>query len=729
MVVAQTASIRGIVVAEDDGLPLQGVNVVARSTAGEFWGAVTDGDGFYVISRLAPGTYEVQVSFVGFQTRRDTLALEVGEMYPMNVVLEIGSAELEEVMIESERLSTGARVEAGLQSIQAQDLELVPAPDITADLTSYLTTMPGIVTTGDRGGQVFIRGGEPSHNLVLLDGMYVYQPFHILGFYSAFSADILQRADVYAGGYGNKYSGRASSVIDVQARNGNRRTHEKAFSISPFVNTLSLEGPIFADRLSVLGSVRQSVIDRIASQYIEQELPYRFGDVFGKMHLQVTENQQFSVTGLYTYDRGVLNSASDGAQNEIRWNNVAVGGRYLILPQKSPVLAELLFSVSRLDTYLGPRGKPDRTSAISGFNTAINVTNYAGRSEVRWGGYFRVTDLETTLDGLYQNIDASISHLSKVGFFLEPDLYLGYGIRVEPSISMQFFAREGFFFEPRWRFSIKRGSHTFSGAGGLYHQEYVGLNDRRDATSIFTAWTDAPFGELTRATHVLAGYQYNLGEQATLSVEGYHKWLSDLFISEWTAFPRLTTRLQEASGRVKGIDLRVELRGASFYGYVTYGLSSVQYDARQESLALWFGDAEIAFRPPHDRRHQLNALLSAELGAFSLSMRWNLGSGLPYNQVRGFDNFILMNGDVDLLEVNGTPRVIYDRPYGGVLPAYHRLDISIDRTFPFKGGSFAVQAGIINVYDRANLFALDLFTLEQTMQLPFIPTLGLKFEF
>jgi hypothetical protein len=202
-----------------------------------------------------------------------------------------------------------------------------------------------------------------------------------------------------------------------------------------------------------------------------------------------------------------------------------------------------------------------------------------------------------------------------------------------------------------------------------------------------------------------------------------------LYIAEWTPYPRLTTNLQEATGRVRGVDLRLEIRRASFYGFVTYGLSSVTYEARQASLERWFGDGSVSFRPPHDRRHQINAVGTIALGKFNASVRWNFGSGLPYNQIRGFDRFILLDGDVDLTEETGNARVIYDRPYGGVLPTYHRLDISVDREIPFKGGVFTMQAGVINVYDRSNLFALDLFTLEQTYQLPVVPTLGMKIDF
>jgi hypothetical protein len=269
-----------------------------------------------------------------------------------------------------------------------------------------------------------------------------------------------------------------------------------------------------------------------------------------------------------------------------------------------------------------------------------------------------------------------------------------------------------------------------SAAGGLYRQEIVGLNDRRDATNIFTAWANSPTGVVPKAAHLLLGYRVMPTPWLRLSVEGFYKDLSTLFISEWTAFPRFTTRLQEASGRAAGLDLRLEIQQPSFYAFINYGLSSVEYDAMQESLLIWFGEETLTFRPPHDRRHQINALVSTSLFGFDVSARLNFGSGLPYNRVRGFDGFVLLDGPVDVSEDPCQARVIYDRPYGGVLPNYHRLDISVDRVFHHGENSvITLQAGVINAYNRANLFALDLFTLRRTDQLPLIPTAGIKFEF
>lgn len=728
---AQQAVLRGFVTNDADGLPLQGANVILTelANADAFIGTVSDDDGLYVFSRLTPGRYAVSVSFIGFVTLQDTLQLEGDAVTTQSYALEEGASEIDEVFVEAERESGAARVTAGLQTVRPGDIELIPSPDVTSDLVSYLSTMPGVISIGDRGGQLFIRGGEPSHNIALLDGMSVYQPFHLLGFYSAFSSDILSKADVYAGGYDGRFSGRLSSVIDVKSRNGNLKEHERSLSIAPFVNTARLEGPIFKDRMSFLGSVRQSVVDRFASKYVNQELPYKFGDWFGKMFIKLTETNHITFTALHTYDRGALQNEEVANRDEVRWENTAMGGRWMLLPPNAPVLGQFHFSVSRLAMELGPRDAPTRESEIRDFNAAINFTTFAGRSEINYGAYLRSTDLKAELGGIYQNLARESSRLPKFGLYLDPNIFAGPFLQIRPGTTLIFFDEFGFLLEPRLRVIWNRGPHQWSMAGGLYHQEIVGLNDRRDATNVFTAWVGPPLEELTRAWHLIAGYKIEPARGLEISLEGYFKTLSNLYIAEWTAFPVLNTNLQLADGDSRGVDLRLEIRRPRFYGFITYGLSFVNYEATQESLQLWYGTDRLDFRPPHDRRHQINALVNVKAGPYDFSVRWNLGSGLPFNQVRGFDRYVLLDRGVDLTEVPGDVRVLYDEPFGGELPFYHRLDVSVDRAFPFKGGVFTLQAGVINVYDRSNIFALDVFTLEKTDQLPIIPTVGARIDF
>ena len=268
-----------------------------------------------------------------------------------------------------------------------------------------------------------------------------------------------------------------------------------------------------------------------------------------------------------------------------------------------------------------------------------------------------------------------------------------------------------------------------SGITDVEHQEIIGVSDRRDATSVFTAWAAVPKKSgVPEAIHFILGYNYTISRRLDMAVEGFRKWYSNLFIAEWTAFPRLTTRIQPADGDVVGMDFRLEYRTPKLYGQINYGLSSVKYDAKQESLELWFGTTKFRFRPAHDRRHQVNILASAKVKKFDLTARWQFGSGLPYNRAVGFDGFVLMDTAINVFGEPGDRRVIYEQPFNGVLPTYHRLDISVERTFEAAGADITLQGSILNAYDRSNIFYLDVFTLQRADQLPFIPSFGIKVE-
>jgi outer membrane receptor protein involved in Fe transport len=114
---------------------------------------------------------------------------------------------------------------------------------------------------------------------------------------------------------------------------------------------------------------------------------------------------------------------------------------------------------------------------------------------------------------------------------------------------------------------------------------------------------------------------------------------------------------------------------------------------------------------------------------FDLSLRWEFGSGLPFSRALGFDGFVLIDDIIDVSRAPYSRRVIYERPYNAVLPTYHRLDVSLSRTLSLGPADITVQGSVINVYDRRNLFYLDVFTLQRIDQLPVVPSLGIKVAF
>lgn len=739
---AQSATLRGFVSDASTGGPLELAHVVLQGAEDRLHGSATNQDGLYSLRSIPPGQYILRVSAIGYSFHRDTVTVQASEVRTLNVSLQPSDVELDEVVVESERTGGAARTTAGHQVIRPEDIELLPAPDVSRDLGAYLVAQPGVVASGDRGGQIFVRGGEPTHNLFLLDGIPLVQPFHVFGPYSAFPAEIIQRADVYSAGFGSAYTGRLSAVFDVTSRPGNRYSFVGSGGLSPFVSSIHLEGPILPGHSSFLVSVRESTLEEFGDAFIDERLPFDFGDTFVRLQSIISSSSQLAVTGLRTHDRGRLVEASGGVPPEdVRWTNEGLGVRYLVLPTIIPVVLELHASHSRFDTELGRTDKPARHSSVRHTRATVEANFFGERLDMSAGWQLDVIRLRSELDGLFQARHQQSTPLSPSGFYLEPDILVGRGLRVQPGLRLQFFGvRFDPFLVPRLRLQWDVGRHQVSAAVGVFRQEVIGLNDRRDAASVFTVWTrvpredpnssDAPNTNLGRAVHAVVGYRVSPIEGIEWSVEGFYKRVSDLVIAEWTPFPRLTTRMQPASGRSSGAETRIEFRAGPLTAFVNYGLSSTVYQAEQASLQVWYGETSLRFRPPHDRRHQVNVVANASWRSLGFSVHWEYGSGLPFNRAIGFDGFALIEDIVDIAQIPRSRRVIYEEPYQGVLPAYHRLDASATWSTDLgRHASLSLQASVINVYDRRNVFYLDVFTLRRVDQLPLVPTLGVQVSF
>lgn len=749
---AQTSAISGFVTDGSDGQALEGATVALYNPAETalLFGTATNSEGFYLISKVTPGRYVARISFVGYEPHQMTLELEEGNVATLSVTIAPDPEALDEVVVETERTSGVARIEAGRQRIRAPEIELIPAPDITGDLANYLTSLPGVVTTGDRGGQFFVRGGEPPQNLAMLDGMIIYQPFHVLGFYSLFPSEIIDKADFYAGGFGAKYVGRLSSVLDVSARPGNNRRFSGSVSVSPFTGSALLEGPLIPGVASFIVSGRQSLIDQSSEALYGQNLPFDFNDRFLKLHFTPGSRHRISFTGIRSTDEGELVEDVAAAEaQKVWWTNDGFSLSWLALSKNLPIATKLTYSRSGHQTRQGTPGLTQRMSEIKNSRLALDATFSEGsffgaRSTTIAGWDVVFGNTANELSGLFQNLEDSGRPVPSFGFYVEPEITTSGGWKLSPGLRFQAYnTRLVPVPEPRFRASLERGKHFFSGAISIHNQQIIGLSDRRDASNVFTVWTGIPSegsigsqadleilrDRIGKSLHVLLGYRSNATEWFEYALEGFYKRYGNLFVSEWTAFPRLTTRLQTATGRSFGLEARIELRRSPFYAFITYGLSNTEYAADNSAIAILYGSDRLHYRPPHDRRHNVNALVSVTLSGFDISLRWQFGSGLPYTKPLAFDGFALIDDIRTVFEAENSRRVVYDRPYGDILPTYHRLDASVERTWKIRRAALTFQGSVINIYDRRNIFYLDIFTLRRSDQLPFLPSAGLKVAF
>jgi len=717
----ETTLLRGFVTDASTGQNLHRANVVLLRNGSVVQAAATSSEGFYQLSGLAAQTYVLRVSYIGYRTSRDTISLTEGAQR-RDVALTPQEQQLAGVTVEAQQdIRT---TEAGREEIEPADIETIPTPGPGSDLAGYLRSLPQVTAIGDRGGRLYVRGGRPSQNLILVDGIPVYKPFHILGFYSAFPADLVQSADFYAGGFTAEYMGRTSSVLDVNLRSGNTKRYAGAVSASPFLSELRVEGPLL-EEASFMTSYRQSLIEETAPTLIGEDSPQYFYDLIGKV-TGTSEQARCSATLLRTYDRGRIDPDGDAS---VRWTNTSAGGHCLAFGSSSAQVVDLSVGGSHFGNRVRTTDGSTREASTWIIRTHLRVGQPVRWGQVEWGLWAQVNQYSVDLNETLLASEADDDFRVTAGGFATTTLRLGdqEQVQIEPSVGLR---SSPFSVEPRLRASWAPGgsdTRKLTAAGGLYRQIDAGITDERDTGSVFLAWLPTPIDDrLVQSAHALAGWKERLAPGLTMNVEGYYKDFREIPVPKWTAITTFNTALTLADGRSYGGDIQLRYRQDPLDLRVSYGLNWVTYRADSQDLDAWNQSGTFTYTPPHDRRHQVSVVASAEIAGIQSSVRWQLGTGRPFTQAYGYDTLPILRGLEDQVDQDvGIPRLLYDEPYNARLPTYHRLDLSAERTFTLSPRvGLTAEAGVINAYNRSNLFYVDIFTQERVDQLPFLPYLS-----
>ncbi|MDZ7755384.1 TonB-dependent receptor [Rhodohalobacter sp.] len=728
VVFSQNSVIRGVVTDRQSGQTLDRATISVQPLPdGELKGTTTDQNGFYQIGNLDAGEYLFQVRYVGFETYSDTISVSRGSnVISRNVSLTLESEELEELTVSDRSFQGGS----GQVNVRPEFFDRAPSPGGNADLVSYIQTQPGVLVTGDRGGQLFVRGGLPSENLILMDGTMIYQPFHIVGFFSVFPENVVSSADFYAGGFGPRYSGRVSSVMDVRLRNGDLYERGWSASVSPFISDFYFETPVKEGKSSLMVSVRGSLIEESSKWYLQEQQPLKFNSQLAKFNSVSNTGVSCSFLMMRTYDRGSLDFDSD---QYFKWNNFVTGGRCAGASESTSLsFMELNFGLSYFSNETDGGGSGNRFSNIFRSNLDMSFTHYWSDTRIDYGFFTNYRTVKYDLVNRFSSLDANEASFLSTGGFLNVNIPLWQYLNVEPGFSFtSYMNRVPTSFEPRLRFSLDvPGRYDFKlhGAAGIYRQPLIGLSDFRDAGTAFTAWIIEPDSDRSlQTTHFLLGFDFAMSRFLKLSVEGYHKIIQDTPVSVWSSVAEFTTDIAYANGNVNGFDLRLDYDRRNFFAGLGYGYAITEYETAQDHFTLWFGEEVQTYNPSHDRRHQLNAQVGLEFGNFSTNLNWSYGSGMPFTRPIGFDSFFSFEeGPPEVTEGYGTPRILLDKPFQGRMPEYHRLDVSLEHYFDLDSADLNVQLGAINLYDQSNLFYYDVFFQRGINQLPFVPYLSLK---
>jgi len=275
-------------------------------------------------------------------------------------------------------------------------------------------------------------------------------------------------------------------------------------------------------------------------------------------------------------------------------------------------------------------------------------------------------------------------------------------------------------------------------AGGLYSQNLISTVNERDIVNLFVGFLSGPEERifepgtreptdhrLQKSVHAIFGAEFDLTKNIEFNIEPYFKGFTQLININRNKLSAEDPDFSTETGDAYGIDFFLKYQTQKWYVWLTYSLGYVnRFDGEQNYPTIF------------DRRHNVNVLLTynwGEANAWEASARWNMGSGFPFTLTQGFyDRQDLFDGvSSDYLTENGRLGIIYDeKRNSGRLPYYHRLDMSLKRTFTFdKYRKLETVLSVTNAYNRQNIFFFDRVRYERVNQLPILPSLGVIFTF
>jgi hypothetical protein len=749
----QNAIVRGTVYEKETGEPSFGTNVKIKGTG---IGSSSDINGFYQINKLKEGKVILEISNIEFKSQELEVELKNGKIITKNFYMEINDEVLDEFEYSAEAEERKTEVKMSVISATPKDMAHVVAIGGEPDFAQYLQTTPGVVTTGDQGGQMYIRGGSPIQNKVLLDGMTIYNPFHSIGFFSVFDTDIIRSADIYTGGFSGEYGGRISSIMDITTIDGNKKHHSGKIAINPFGSKLKIEGPIKklnennnSGSASYIFSGKTSYLEQSSKQlytYIDSNgLPFNFTDLYGKISINGNTGSKFNLFGFSYSDQVKYKAVSD-----LNWDSWGVGSNFVVIPASSPVLimgrfniSDYKISLSELDPVNFGDTLDPRTSRINGFNLGFDFKYFIGENEIKYG--IDINGFSTNFS-FTNSVNREISqaeNTTELAGYIDGKIIKGLLV-LNPSFRAQYYASlKSFSPEPRIgaKYNVNE-KFRLKAAGGLYSQNLISANSDRDVVNLFYGFLSGPDNlqdsilldngetvsrkhELQKASHAIFGGEVDLAKHLTLNIEGYYKWFNQLSNINRNKLYEEDKDFIIETGDAYGVDLVLKFSNEKTYLWGVYSLGKV---------TRW--DGERTYSPLFDRRHNINIVATQTFGEsndWEINLRWNYGSGLPFTQTQGYYHSIDysqgINTNISSSNSNQL-ELIYADLNQGRLAAYHRLDFAIKRHLKInKKSTLDITASVTNVYSRKNIFYVDRITNEKVYQLPILPSLGVSWKF
>ena len=682
----------GFITDSTSGEALIGANVFIRESG---QGMATDNNGYYVLSDITIAEPKLIVSYVGYEKFELKLDFNKSRSQNINISLKPESIELMQVDVTAEEIERLNKIEPSRVNLSPRILKSQPSlaePDIFRTIQS----LPGVLTTSEFSTGLVIRGGNTDQNLILLDGITVYNPSHLGGLFSNFIVDAVKDAELIKGGYNAEYGGRLSAVLDIRSREGNRNKIEGSSSISLLTAQSTIEGPIPGGAFLVSG--RRTYFDKVLPYITDSfDLPYYFYDLQGHVFTDINEKDRISLS----FYRGVDDLEFKDLDLDSDWGNKTISLAYRRVFNEK-IIGNFLAANSQFYTRFGLGGE----AGINDYNPLSDQTIsgdiayfYSQDFNVFFGAQAKSLDIkynskfnnEILFDSQTKPFETAV--YSKVKWKPNSKLI------IEPGLRLITFSSHSNGVYPDLRLSSKYiidENRFINFAVGNYHQFISTFQDDFSAQILDSWFAVDENGEPSRATQAVLGYEQFIGRGLKIQLEGYYKYITDMLTYEES---RATTDgnvnseslldlLTPADGYAYGAELFVQKSSGKLSGWAGYSWSvSRKIMNGKEYFTNW------------DRSHVINFLANYQASPkWEYNVKFTLQSGQAFTPINGY---FLQNLPGDSQQ---NYRTIPATRNGGRYPSYHRLDLGAVRHFNVKGRKFDLFMQVINAYNRENVF-------------------------
>lgn len=742
-------------------------------------GTSTNEYGFFSLT-IPAGEVELQVSYVGYRTLTESFTLT--ENRNMNMAL-VPMLELEEVVVTTNRPRDIVEdVQMSAIHIPIKEIKSIPMFMGEADVIKTIQLMPGVQSGTEGTSGIYVRGGGPDQNLFLLDGVPIYNANHLFGFFSVFNPDAISNITMTKGGFPAHYGGRLSSVVDIRLKEGNMKEFHGAGSVGLIASKLTLEGPIIKDKTSFIVSARRTYLDILARPIIrainkqngiEGLTGYYFYDLNAKINHKFSNKDRIYLSMYHGRDRLFINeeeqwidddtSYQRKSESGLHWGNFTTALRWNHLyGNKLFSNVSLIYSNYKFNTFDDTQtlvnGKYDLGYAydyFSGIEDYGGIVDFDYRPDpshtIRFGGKYLyhtfspgIETLESIDDTLSLRFNADPIYAHEYYIYGEDNFQLGSRIRANIGLHYSgFFVKQKFYHSLQPRFTgrlLITPNLSFKAAFSRMDQ-YIHLLTNATIGLPTDIWV--PATDLTRpqsSYQYATGLAYNLNDSWYFTLEGYYKTMNNLIdYAEGSSFFEYGVNWEEkiereGKGKSYGLEFLARKDVGRLRGWVGYTLSRAE--VQFENL----NNGEV-YPYTYDRRHDVSIVLMYRVSdRTDISATWVYGTGkartlavsryapsnYTFGEGYGFPYFSYYNAEIEYFKGKNAYRE----------PAYHRLDIGINRHKERKWGTQTWSFGLFNAYNRQNPFYLyfgyDNFgnrALKQMSIFMLIPSISYSFEF